>query len=733
MNAEELKIIISAEIDRLKDELKQGQKELNNFEKKGSSAGQKFGKAMGAMAKATGTALKAVGAAFVAAAGAVVGLAESTKEYRTEQAKLKTAFQAAGSDAKQATKTYNELYRVLGDSGQATEAASHLAQLTTNSKELEQWTKITQGVYATFGDSLPIESLTEAANETAKTGELTGALADALNWAGVAEADFQAQLLMCNTEAEREALIRETLNGIYSDAADKYEENAKSILDANAAQAQLTAGLAELGGAVEPIVTLLKAGLANALTDLVPHFKLVTDGLNDVVNGVEGGAAKMSQGITQLIGSILTTITEALPLILQVGVDIIAALIEGIVASLPAVMQALSEIIPVIITKLGELIPLVIEGILQALPLLLETIILAASQILETLGEILPEILASIVAIIPQLIDTLVENIPILLEAAVSFLMAIVEAIPLIIPPLLEALPSIIDSILDMLTENIPVLLDAGLALLMAIVDAIPLLIPVLVEAIPQIIDSIIDFLIDNFPVLLQAGIDIFMALVEAIPKIIPQLIVALGQIVFTVIQNLANKLGDVFSSIWDGITSIFNGVGDFFGTIFRGAADIVKNAWSGIGSFFQNLWNGILNTGKGLINGIITIFEKGLNAIIRLINNITGGLSSIWTWTGLPAIPKIPEAHFPRLARGGVLEKGQIGLLEGSGAEAVVPLEHNTEWITKVADMLGKQMKGFGDRPLYLVVNKKVLGQVTTDSINDITKSTGKIPLVFA
>ena len=82
---------------------------------------------------------------------------------------------------------------------------------------------------------MPIESLTEAANETAKTGQLTGALADALNWAGVNEDDFQAKLDACTTSQEREALIRETLNGLYDDAADKYEEMAADLLAANEA------------------------------------------------------------------------------------------------------------------------------------------------------------------------------------------------------------------------------------------------------------------------------------------------------------------------------------------------------------------------------------------------------------------------------------------------------------------------------------------------------------------
>ena len=252
---EELRVIITAEISDLKKQVSAAQEEINSLKNKGSSGLSKFGEAAKTAGKAVGTALKAASAAIAAAGAAVIGLAASTKNYQVAQAKLKTAFEAAGSSADVAKQTYDDLYRVLGDSDRAVEAANHLAKMTTNEKELEQWTKITQGVYATFGDSLPIESLTEAANETAKTGELTGALADALNWAGIAEEDFQAQLLMCNDEAEREAFIRETLNGIYSEAAEGYEKNAAAILAENEAQGKLIDALAQMGAVALPILT----------------------------------------------------------------------------------------------------------------------------------------------------------------------------------------------------------------------------------------------------------------------------------------------------------------------------------------------------------------------------------------------------------------------------------------------------------------------------------------------
>ena len=424
---EELKIIISAEIDKLKQELGKAQGEVKGFTTKSQSSFKSFGKAAGAAGKAVAVGMAAAAAAVAAGAAALVGLAESTKEYRTEQAKLTSAFQAAGSSAETAKETYNDLYRVLGDSGQAVEAAGHLAKLTTNEKDLAEWTKVCQGVYATFGDSIPIESLTEAANETAKTGEITGALADALNWAGVSEDEFAEQLFWCNTEAEREKLIRTTLNDLYGDAAAAYETNAASILAANEAQAALTESLAKLGEVAEPIVTIFKSELATTLADMVPSIEKVAAGLSDMMNGVPGGAEKMSQGITELLTGLVDKLVALLPSILSIGVDVIAALITGIASALPDVINAIVGVLPA-----------VIDGIVKAVG---------------ALAAALPDIIAAIVNALPSLVTALVDG-------AVALVLAVISNLQAIIDPIINVIPTLITSILDAVFTNLPILLE---------------------------------------------------------------------------------------------------------------------------------------------------------------------------------------------------------------------------------------------------------------------------------
>lgn len=281
--------------------------------KKTDKNAESFGTKLVNVGKNAGKFALAVGAAAVAAGAAIVGVTESTREYRTEQGKLQTAFETQNHSAEAARKTYEELNGILGDSGQAVEASNHLAMLANNEKELAQWTDICTGVYATFGDSLPIEGLTEAANETARCGQLTGPLTDAINWAakagetfGVvlkentkeneawnkavqeatsAEDFFNLALQECSTEQERQALITKTLNGLYDDAADKYKELNADVIAANKAQDRLNNAFSKVGKVLEPFVTKGKELVAEFLEKALPYIETMAEKAIPVLEG----------------------------------------------------------------------------------------------------------------------------------------------------------------------------------------------------------------------------------------------------------------------------------------------------------------------------------------------------------------------------------------------------------------------------------------------------------------
>lgn len=235
-----------------------------------------------------------IGAAGVAIGTAFVGVVESTREYRTEMAKLETAFVTGGHSVENAKKAYSDLNAVLGDTGQAVEAANHLAKLTDNEKDLQTWTDICTGVFATFGDSLPIEGLTEAANETAKVGQVTGPLADALNWAGISEDAFNKKLAACTSEQERQKLIMETLNDTYQEASAKYKEVNEDVLASQKAQERLTNVLAQVGAIGEPILTALKNNFAALAEKAVPVIENLVEKVGGFISVMNDGETRSS-------------------------------------------------------------------------------------------------------------------------------------------------------------------------------------------------------------------------------------------------------------------------------------------------------------------------------------------------------------------------------------------------------------------------------------------------------
>lgn len=182
--------------------------------------------------------------------GIAVGFAAldgATEEYRIAQGKLNAGFQAAGFSADVARKSYRNFYAILGDTDTATEASQLLANMAKTEKDVATWTRIAAGVHGTFGDSLPIEGLVESANETARTGQVTGVFADALNWVGILEDDFNAKLEKTTDVSKRNQLIMDTLSKTYDKAADSFYANNQQVVNARRNHATLDEMLAKVG------------------------------------------------------------------------------------------------------------------------------------------------------------------------------------------------------------------------------------------------------------------------------------------------------------------------------------------------------------------------------------------------------------------------------------------------------------------------------------------------------
>lgn len=314
---------------------------LDETGQKAEDTSNKTQSAFGKIGTVAGTIGKAVLGAGIALGGAWVAAIEGTREYRTHLGMLDTAFQMSGLSAGAARQTYSELNAVLGDSGQATEAAQHLAKLADNEEELSTLTNILTGVYATFGESLPLEGLAEGINHSAKLGEVQGSLADALEWSGITVEDFNKKLEACSTEQERQDLIVNTLNDTYSKAGKQYKETNKDVLEANKAQEKLTHALAELGRVGEPILTAIKTKVAQMATAAVPHIENFVNKVKDLKKWIKDNQTTINNWKAAIVGTAASV--ASFVLILKWGAIMSAAstAIKGVTLAVKALNLAM--------------------------------------------------------------------------------------------------------------------------------------------------------------------------------------------------------------------------------------------------------------------------------------------------------------------------------------------------------------------------------------------------------
>lgn len=568
-------------------------KSLKKTDKEAEGLGQKLKEGV----QRVGQFAAGVVATATAAGAALVAVAENTREYRTEQGKLTSAFKTQNFTAEQARTTYTALNGVLGDSGQAVEAANHLAMLCNNEEELATWTNICTGVYATFGDSLPIEGLTEAANETAKTGQLTGGLADALNWAGINEDKFQEQLDKCTTEQERQALIAKTLNGIYGEAADTYRENNAEVIAANEAQEKLNNAMAKIGEVVEPALTKGKALVAEVLEKAAPMlaelaevlipmlasaFETLVGWLESTVQGIQDAFTWMSEheGAVTVIAIAIGTLTAAIAAwkIAQNAATIATLISTKVTAAFGTVMSFVTSPITLVVLAIGALI---------------------------------------------AIIYLLVKNWDTVSAAAVKCW-----------------------------------------------------------EWIKETWSKVAEWFNTS---VIQPVVKFFVGLGQSISKAFSD--------AWTWCKNAWSAAGSFFSGIWASIKNAFGAVGSWFKDTFTKAWTAVKNVFSTGGKIFDGIKDGIANVFKTVVNGIIGGINRVIAVPFNAINNALSRIRDIsimgltpFSWIKTFSVPQIPK-----LETGAVLERGQVGLLEGNGAEAVVPLHNNKKWISAVArDMDG-------------------------------------------
>lgn len=494
--------------------------------------------------------------------GNITQLIDETTEYRKIMGTLEVSSQAAGYTTEQTTQTFQRLYGVLGDDQTAATATANLQALGLSQDQLVSMTDGAIGAWARYGDSIPIDGLAEAINETVKTSTVTGTFADVLNWAGTSEDEFNAKLQAAATPAERANIVlQELANQGLIQSAEAWRNNNEALYEANIANNSLTDTMSQFAEILSPIVTTVKEGLNGVLQSV----------LGLVAVGQEGGIGAVFEQITTSMSGFAQNLAANLPGLMEMGSEMLNSIISGVAAALPG-----------IVTSAGQIITSFLQGL--------------------TAG--FPSVIQNGVEMLNNLANGIIQSIP----------------------ALVAQLPQIISAFINFISSALPQIVNAGVDILLNLVNGIINSIPQLVSQIPQIITAFTSAIASNLPKILQAGIEILLKLAEGIIKAIPQLVAQLPQIISAIIdglnaliQGIKDVGKNIVQGLWNGISSAAGWLKDKVGGWANGLINSIKSKFK-IASPSKVMRDEV---GRYLAEGVAVGMEDNMKSVNRAAQDL--------------------------------------------------------------------------------------------------------------
>ena len=415
-----------------------------------------------------------------------------------------------------------------------------------------------------------------------------------------------------------------------------------------------------VAGTMDKVKEIANGGLKNALSGLgrafldsfTPIGELITPILEGVIGlitlaiqGIQQGFAKVGDVISNVLSKIDTSgITE---LTSQVS-KVLAPAFKEVKKAIDEMKVALEPIAKEILSKIGSAIQNVVNQAQKILSVVGPPILAIIKKIIQTVIGMTPvitsilQVVGSVVSGIISFITMVVTYVGTAIATILGFIMPIVQIVATIVANIWSVILTVAQNIWSKVSE---------------VVTAIIGFVSNLFKTVSDIINNIWSKIQDS----MNKVRDKVQGVIDNINKYF---------------NNVKSTVSDVFNGIWSKIQGVMDNVGNKISNVLQG----IQNSWSGLKGFVSGVFGGIegavsslVGSVKGMVNGVI----GGINGAIGIINKIPG----------------VHIGRIPRLERGGVLKRGQIGLLEGNGAEAVVPLEKNKAWIRAVAKDMAQIM----------------------------------------
>lgn len=610
---------------------------LDNAGDAAENSGDGFTIAKGAVSDLASEAIQAAIGKVSEFVGWLKELPEATREIRQDMATLDTSFEKQGFTVEQAQTTWQGLYRIFGEDDRAVEAANLIAKMSKNQEDLNTWVTITQGVWGTYQDSLPVESLAESSNETAKVGQVTGTLADALNWSSeaasmfskymsedvtTAEDAFNEALKECTTEEERQALITETLTALYGNAAKEYEKASGAQLDAKDATAENILAQNDLATAIEPVTTEWENMKTSLMQGIMPAIEAVSGAMLDAMAWMKEHPVLMKV-IAAVVGVLAAAITALTVVVVAWTVAqwalnsaILANPITWIIVGIVAAIAAVVAIIILVIEywdKIVEAVKNCVKWICDAWNGFVTWI---DTNVIQPVVNFFKGLWDGIVNIFKSIIDWVKNN----WKSIVLFFINPFGAVFNYLYENFEGFRNFINNIVTAI-KNFFVDMWNGIK---QVWDWICNAVQVAIMFIGSIISAAFDIITLPFRFIWENCKEYVFAAWEWIKNAVSTAINKVKSVITTVFNAVKN----FFSTVWNGIKNIFTTVWgaivNFLTPILNKIKSVITNVFNKVKSTISTIFNGVKNV-------VTTVWNAIKNAITTAVNNIKNNVTKVF------------------------------------------------------------------------------------------------------
>ena len=262
-------------------------------------------------------------------------------------------------------------------------------------------------------------------------------------------------------------------------------------LGANNAEEIVQMGIDIISSLVASIISAapyLVEGAWNLLTAFGEAFlsfdwaKTANTLISGLRNNLDLAAGEILGTDGNIVASLLQAITNALPQILNKGIEIITSLVNGFIQSLPT-----------LISGAGNIMNTFLDMIIKNLPVVLEKGEELVMMLIEGIGNNLPSLILSAGEMLNAFIERIIESLPDILEQGMEIIAELAKGIADAIPDVVGAITTVISNILVTIIEHLPEIIQSGFNLLTSFITGIINCIPSLLAALPQVFTAIIN------------------------------------------------------------------------------------------------------------------------------------------------------------------------------------------------------------------------------------------------